>query len=413
MKHQLNWTGLLGCSRPGKGSHCAARQSFVAVIVVILGVALAAGPVTLGADGHHSTRINATQQPTSEVPVQGASAPAEPLRRNRQEVNALIAQAGRTPPDWWDSVTPDYLDTLDLTWPEPKRGEPWDPKKNLGQYLWSVINENPGRWTEGVKLLHSVLMINEANPATVKKTMNRLGEAYHDWLQDWARAAFWWQKAGAGQADSTAYRSLRLAHCYWKLGSKKMAVQLLRQWERRAALQAISLWAEVGELGKAIALARDAARQPGAADIAWLAAGNACRTAGKPQQAMIYYRKVLAVNRGSHDLDRNKERVRASIEAIKYFDLLDLKRVPDGTYRDSSRGYIGPVEVEVVVKDSRIESVQVSSHKEDRPLASIDQTTTQIIAKQGVKGVDTTTGATVTSEALINATAKALAKAMK
>jgi uncharacterized protein with FMN-binding domain len=37
----------------------------------------------------------------------------------------------------------------------------------------------------------------------------------------------------------------------------------------------------------------------------------------------------------------------------------------------------------------------------------------QIIAKQGVKGVDATSRATITGNAIINATAKALAEAAK
>src|SRR5262249_28164626 len=41
--------------------------------------------------------------------------------------------------------------------------------------------------------------------------------------RNWARAAFWWQKAG--ETDS-----IELAHCYFKLGSKAMAVEILKRW---------------------------------------------------------------------------------------------------------------------------------------------------------------------------------------
>jgi uncharacterized protein with FMN-binding domain len=42
-----------------------------------------------------------------------------------------------------------------------------------------------------------------------------------------------------------------------------------------------------------------------------------------------------------------------------------------------------------------------------------EPTARQIVSKQGFKGVDVITGATVTSDAIINAAAKALVNAMK
>jgi uncharacterized protein with FMN-binding domain len=65
------------------------------------------------------------------------------------------------------------------------------------------------------------------------------------------------------------------------------------------------------------------------------------------------------------------------------------------------------------VKAGRIEDVRVSKHTEKQFYSSIADTTRQIIQKQGVKGIDATASATITSEAIINATAKALANAMK
>ena len=37
--------------------------------------------------------------------------------RTKSEVDALIAQAGSTSPDWWNSVELEYPETLDLSWP--------------------------------------------------------------------------------------------------------------------------------------------------------------------------------------------------------------------------------------------------------------------------------------------------------
>ncbi|HPY50061.1 MAG TPA: FMN-binding protein [Sedimentisphaerales bacterium] len=67
----------------------------------------------------------------------------------------------------------------------------------------------------------------------------------------------------------------------------------------------------------------------------------------------------------------------------------------------------------MTVKDGRIQSVRVTSHEEKQFYSALTDTPNQIIAKQGVKGVDAVTGATMTSEAILNATAKALAEGMK
>jgi uncharacterized protein with FMN-binding domain len=98
------------------------------------------------------------------------------------------------------------------------------------------------------------------------------------------------------------------------------------------------------------------------------------------------------------------------MEALKLFELADVKRVRDGTYKESSLGYEGQVEVSVSVRGGTIQTVKVTDHKEKQYYSSLADVPQQIIAKQGVKGVDATSRATITAEAIINATAKALAK---
>ncbi|NLS97778.1 MAG: FMN-binding protein [Planctomycetaceae bacterium] len=53
--------------------------------------------------------------------------------------------------------------------------------------------------------------------------------------------------------------------------------------------------------------------------------------------------------------------------------------------------------------------LQVTKHKEKQFYAAITDIPRQIIANQSIEGVDAVTGATVTSRAIVNATAKALA----
>jgi uncharacterized protein with FMN-binding domain len=55
----------------------------------------------------------------------------------------------------------------------------------------------------------------------------------------------------------------------------------------------------------------------------------------------------------------------------------------------------------------------VTKHREKQFYAAITDTPAQIIRKQSVKGIDATSRATITSEAIVTATAKALQSGMK
>ena len=364
----------------------------------------------------------AVQQPVSRgagVVLSGTASLTSPspsaragVTRSRAEVEAIIAKTGPTPPEWWNSVPVKYPPSLDLTWAEP--GKQWDAQKNLGQYIWDVINPNPARWREGVRLLHHVLTLNKDDPQKVEKTVNALARMYQNLLQDWARAAFWWRKAAQIGGHSEASFAFELGECYWKLGNRDMCVDLIsgldEDYTRNGSL--IKLWADLGELGKALKLAKEKAEFD-LEDPAYLAAAEACRLAGRYAEALDFYRKITSLAEGSNDLKRNQERAAASIEAILLYDNLDLKRIPDGAHQSSSIAYNGPLHVVVTVKGARIESVQVTKHTEKQFYSAITETTGRIIEKQGVKRIDMTSGATITAEAIVNATAKALAGGMK
>ncbi len=336
-----------------------------------------------------------------------------PISRTRAEVENLIERVGKTQPEWWDSVKLDYPPTLDLDWPLQPVGD-WDAGKNVGQYIWDVINPNPGRWREGIKLVHHLMIRNKDDRAKLARSMDTLGRMYHDLMGDWARAVFWWRmsaKYGSG-VDLVS-----LAHCYWKLGSKEVATEVLAQipydYTRHGVL--IKLWADMGEFDKALRLAERKAAD-GMPTIAYLTAGDACRLAGRYREALAYYEKVLTAQATAgreDDVKKDRERAQASIQAIKVFDTLDLAQIPDGTYTADSIAYAGPLGVEVIVKGGRIQSVRVTEHQEKQFYSALTETPGQIVKKQGVKGVDAVTGATMTSEAILNATAKALARAMR
>ena len=94
-----------------------------------------------------------------------------PPPKTKAEIQALVKKVGGTPPDWFQATPLNYPKSLDLTWTDPPPGSPWDPNKNVGQFIWTSINENEGRWKEGVRFLHHLLTVNQKNPAIVKKTM--------------------------------------------------------------------------------------------------------------------------------------------------------------------------------------------------------------------------------------------------
>jgi uncharacterized protein with FMN-binding domain len=174
----------------------------------------------------------------------------------------------------------------------------------------------------------------------------------------------------------------------------------------------IRLWSEIGELERAVRLAEVKARagMPGAA---FLAAADAFRRAGRFDEAAAYYRKVLALDWGGRRLRKLKARAESGVLAVAVIAKLDLSRVPDGAYRGASLGYKSEIEVEVVVKAGRIESVRVTKEREDITHGSLTEIPRRIVEKQGLRDVDAVSGATMTSEAIVNAAAKALAGAVE
>lgn len=323
-----------------------------------------------------------------------------PKTRTKAEADKLIDEAGKAAPEWWDQTPLKYPPTLDLTWKNNPGG--WQPQKNIGAYLWDFIDPNPSRWREGVKLVQHTLTVNKGNVEAQRKAMGSLAKLYTELLEDYPRGAFWAKQHGN--------QPILLAECYLKLGCPPATIEILKKLgdDTTRNGQVIKLWADVGDLKTALSLAqKKAADDPSAA---YLAAGDACRRAGDAKQAAKFYERVVAIGKSDErDLAVNKKRAAASLEAVKLFDLLDLGKLDDGVYRASSIGYVGPVEVSVTIKDHRIEQVAVTNHHEKQFYASLTAVPAQIIQKQSVTGIDSTTGATVTSEAIINATAKALA----
>jgi len=361
---------------------------------------------------------NSASAKTASAKTGSDSSAANKPKRTKPEVEALINELGRKPPDWFEATPLNYPKTLDLSWPEGPPPGGWNNQKNVGQYIWDIINANPNKWHEGVKLMHHLLTMHKDDREKRERIMEALGRMYHHLHQDYARAAFWWRQVGIDKSHSPPTLSVHLAECYWRLGNKQMAVDHLRKIPPNSIpYDAIKLWADLGEHQQAMSIVQDALKSPNGQDhYTYLYAADACRIAGKYKEAIGYYQKSLAIpntEKNKGPIARCHERAQASLDAIRLFELSDVKKVADGTYRAESIGYEGPIHVEVAVQSGRIESVRVVQHKEKQFYSALTDTPAKIIARQGVKGIDATSSATITSEAIINATAKALASGAK
>ncbi len=82
----------------------------------------------------------------------------------------------------------------------------------------------------------------------------------------------------------------------------------------------------------------------------------------------------------------------------------------DGVYKGAAKGYLDQIEVEVVVKDSKIASVKILKSSDDRPKKALKTIPARIVKEQKAQ-VDAVTGATYTSKGVCDAVQAALAKA--
>lgn len=87
----------------------------------------------------------------------------------------------------------------------------------------------------------------------------------------------------------------------------------------------------------------------------------------------------------------------------------------DGTYEGKAEGSESEVVVNVVVKSGKIDIIDVVKHEETESLMTgiIDDTIPEIIEKQTTEGVDSLSGASKSSEAVIQAVALALEQARR
>jgi len=97
------------------------------------------------------------------------------------------------------------------------------------------------------------------------------------------------------------------------------------------------------------------------------------------------------------------------IVASKEEIVIDFSKVPDGTYRGTGEGLFGPITVDVVVASGKVTAVNVVSHTDtpDISAPAISAVPKSIVSSQKAD-VDTVSGATFTSQGIIEAVKNAL-----
>lgn len=87
----------------------------------------------------------------------------------------------------------------------------------------------------------------------------------------------------------------------------------------------------------------------------------------------------------------------------------------DGTYTATARGNASDIKLNINVKGGKIKNIDIVEHKETAELieGAKNVMLPAIVKKQSTEGVDTVSGATKTSEAILKAVNEALGKAEK
>ena len=278
----------------------------------------------------------------------------------------------KVPPKWLRSVKVNY----DLR-------KPW---KDARLHIRKLLGGTPETAREGMALTYLYFRKGDIGDGHELPLYLLLGGEYA-----WAFAEFRKRLASAPEGHTHEY--LNLAACYSHFGEHKSAEQIMN-----IALQRLPKppWRIANE-----AKIHDHF-------------GDLYAKMRKTDLARRHYRRaaeLFPTSRqpyGRHLLKRHAERVRTKIELLD-MKSLDFGRLRDGSYRGTTIGYRGDITVTVTVRGGKVADVK-TQHKED-----IEQGATRIVPERIVKAqsleVDGITGATITSEAIVIGTFRALKQA--
>ncbi|MGG7144759.1 FMN-binding protein [Clostridium nigeriense] len=101
-------------------------------------------------------------------------------------------------------------------------------------------------------------------------------------------------------------------------------------------------------------------------------------------------------------------------EAVTNYDILEVGKWNDGTYKETAKGKKGIFDVTVEIVDGMINSIIIGDNNEtpNRGGVAIKELPDEIIKSQSIE-VDGVSGATVTSDGIKDAVARCLEKASK
>ncbi|MDP6524646.1 MAG: FMN-binding protein [Kiritimatiellia bacterium] len=142
--------------------------------------------------------------------------------------------------------------------------------------------------------------------------------------------------------------------------------------------------------------------------------GDLSAEQGKKAAAREYYEKAITNYKvakpkyGRHLLPRRIAQVQSRLDLLVMASLRS-KHLRDGEHRAQALGYSEPLTVIVTVRNGRIVNVQVK-HKEKIELGATQSIPKQIVDRQDLR-IDAVTGATVTSQAIVEGALNALKKA--
>jgi len=277
----------------------------------------------------------------------------------------------KIPPDWLADV-PIHYDT----------SNPW---RKARIHIRQLLAQQKNR--EAIKLTYDYLVVRKVQEDTHEYPMYMYLGNEHAW------AIKVYEDRLKGEAKEHTHESRCLASCYMAFSETDKAIAVLKE-----ALNHLPKppWRAMNEAGVHDHL------------------GDIYARLGDTKQAEDHYKKAMALYRvakpkyGRHLLPRRVKKVQSKLD-LMYRNALDLGHVRDGRHSGRSLGYSKDISVTVVVQGGRIKDIKVQ-HQE-----AIEQSSTQLIPRRIVEqqslNVDAVTGATVTSQAIVEATYRALQKA--
>ena len=282
-----------------------------------------------------------------------------------------LKKAEKIPPDWLAGVASSY-DT----------SKPW---KDARLHIRGLLGEGKNR--EAIKLTYDYIVERK-----VQKDDHEYGMyLYLGGEYEWALKVYIERLELLPKGPTGEYE--KLASLYLRVGEPDLAVKTLQDGLTRLPEPP---WAVTSEANLHASL------------------GDIYAASGKTDKAVEHYETAMKLyptsNQpyGRHLLHRNVAKVQAKVDLLRRKNL-DITKLPDGTYRGAGLGYVEDVTATVTLKGGRIADIRLA-HKEKIEMGVSRTVPEQIIRTQGLQ-VDAVTGATVTTQAIVEAVYRALQKA--